>query len=789
MSKIDQGYKLAYIFISFLMIIHTYFVIIFSETKIRLTSKFNSDKWQSQITGDLFNGILYLEEVNSSSPCPENFEEYINNKKWPGTYKGIHIEKKEYITPCNFVLNSHNEENKKLHKDYQICSTFSPLIGGQIILNEYQLKSPYNEKCKNMNNNCICEENFDTFDNFKELYPDYASNLTDSFRSINIINETNGVNLDSFFNKKLCMKKVKDFYALFENDYDNNYDYNKGVNNNIFDYSNSANNNNNLFGSNIRNLNNDGFHTIIKGDNNKNNIFYTRIKADPNEIIVPTYTKIRRDLNERIIPTETRISSRLNPDINTNKSLSPINDLNTNNNKDISPNFNKNINDSNLSKNKDQNDLNDYLNSFVAKYKNQNQNDSPNTNNNINNFTINDYTFPNNNSNSNNLSSPKDNIYPNNNDFNSKINPNPTGISQTEEIMHKKKCPNGVVCGERNQKICIKGETKCPKYTDLSIFKIMGGKEKLQNKLISSLDINYNGIVCSVFDQKNIHHNYNYFPYESHYFLSKFNKTKNLENNFINERCSFNDSNINKISSKEEKEDIIYLSSTPLKNFYSQKNDLKEIIKTLPNYGKYIEESKDQIFLTATTFFRFNEKENKPETKCPKNLLQIINDSLTFGRKINPINFKNRFILDFSFILGFCFICYKHFSLLNKRTEPLYKFYYVKHMIIWSLIFMITYLMIFIINKNLKYDNFLIFDLLETIYENKCFENEKYNNYLEKIGNRLAEFNKLNYEIYYYILGENMFVIVFALLLVSTKVPAKLFFDMKKISNNEIKMK
>ena len=53
-----------------------------------------------------------------------------------------------------------------------------------------------------------------------------------------------------------------------------------------------------------------------------------------------------------------------------------------------------------------------------------------------------------------------------------------------------------VLCGK--DKICILNETECPNYSNLTILYLMKGKEKLDNILISSVDINCNDITCSV---------------------------------------------------------------------------------------------------------------------------------------------------------------------------------------------------------------------------------------------------------------------------------------------------
>ena len=138
MSKIDQGYKLMYIYILFLMFIHVYFILFFSENKARLSAKIRSKKWRNKIKGDSFDNILYLSEVDINSECPEGYEIY-NNTQWQGTKEGIFFEKLTRPYPCSLVLNKHDEKfkNELIENTYTISSIFNPSLGGQNYYIEY----------------------------------------------------------------------------------------------------------------------------------------------------------------------------------------------------------------------------------------------------------------------------------------------------------------------------------------------------------------------------------------------------------------------------------------------------------------------------------------------------------------------------------------------------------------------------------------------------------------------------------------------------------------------------
>ena len=555
MAKIDQGYKLVYIYITFLMILHAYFILFFSENKARLSSKIRSSKWRNKIKGESFDNILYLEEVDYNSDCPEGYEVY-NNTQWPGTKKGIYFEKLSRKYPCSLILNK-NEENytkELLENNYKISSIFNPLIGSQNYFIEYKLNIPYFENCEDDNQQevCKCSEKLDTNDNYLQKYPEM--NITDIDKSkipYRIIEEINPINLNIVNKRKLCGKKVKNF-------------------------------------------------TII-GNNTK-------------------------ECEER----------------------------------------------------------------------------------------------------------------------------------------------GGILCGEDN--ICILNETHCPTYSNLTIFKIMGGKEKMERNMISSLDINYNDITCSVLDNKTYHYMSDNLPEESKYDLNKFidfaNSNKQQRCDYIDRKGRETDENI---------EDIIFLSSLDIKEYYKHTNIPNEY-KNLPYYESLVNKSKDVIVLSATTYFNLNESNR---VNCSGDILQTVNESLEKVKRISQNKTKNFFILDAIFVLIFLAIIVGHFSTLNIRTEPVSKFWCVKYLIMFTVVFLIIYSLLLQSSKEGDENLDILVEKLDYIIEQNCFKNTLYLNYLKKLSKRLDEFNLLKKGIYTKVLIENVFVIITALIIVSTKISLKQLVQLK----------
>ena len=553
MSKIDQGYKLIYIYITFLMILHVYFILFFSENKARLSSKIRSTKWRNKIKGESFDNILYLEEVDYNQTCPEGYTVY-NNTQWPGTKEGIYFEKIERKYPCSLILNKNEEKykNELIDNNYEISSIFNPLIGGQNYFTEYHLNIPYFENCNDKNNdeNCICPEKLDTNENFKFKYPDL--NITEINKTkipFREIKEIDPINLNIVNNKKLCSKKVKNF-------------------------------------------------TIIGNNNNK-------------------------ECEQR----------------------------------------------------------------------------------------------------------------------------------------------GGVLCGEDN--ICILNEKHCPVYSNLTIFNFMNGKEKIENNIISSLDINYNDIKCSVLDNKTYHFMSDHLPDESKYDLNKFidfaNKNKQ-------QRCEY----IGK-ETDQNCEDIIFLSSLDLKEYYKH-TKIPDKYSDLPNYESVVNKSKDSIVLSAVTYFKLNETNRD---NCQGDILQTVNESFEKVKKISNNKTKNFFVLDAIFVLIFLAIIIGHFSTLNIRTEPISKFWCVKYLILFTLVFLVIYSLLLISSKDNDENLDLLVEKLDNIIENNCFENKLYIIYLKKLSKRLDEFNLLNKGIYNKVLIENIFVIITAIALVSTKISLKQLMQLK----------
>ena len=548
MSKIDQSYKLIYIYIFFLMFIHVYFILFFSENKARLSAKIRSKKWSNKIKGESFDSILYLSEVDINSECPKDFQIY-NNTQWQGTKEGIFFEKLSRPYPCSLVLNKHDEvyKNELLNNTYKISSIFNPVLGGQNYYTEYSLDVPYFENCDddNLDEKCYCPEKLDTSSNFYDKYPDInITELKESKIDYKIIEERKPINLNIINNKKLCGKKVKNFIILGENE--------------------------------------------------------------------------------------------------------------------------------------------------------------------------------------------------------------------------EKACAElgGVICGE--DRICILNETECPNYSNLTIFKLMKGKEKIENKLISSFDINYNDITCSVLDNNTYHYISDNLPEESKYCLNKF---IDFANDNKQQKClvpSYKSENL---------EDIIFISSLPIQEYYEH-TEIPKYYKSLPFYESLIKTSKDRILLSATTYFKLN---STTKNICTGDILQTVSESFQRVKKISQNKTKNFFVLDGIFVVIFLAILLGHISTLNVRTEPPVKFWSVKYLILFTVIFLVIYSMQLLTSENNK-ENLnldLLVEKLDNIVDKKCFSNQEYNKYLRQLSKRLDEFNLLKKGIYTNVLVENICVIIIALALTLSKIPLK----------------
>ena len=551
MSKIDQSYKLIYIYIFFLMFIHVYFILFFSENKARLSAKIRSKKWRNKIKGESFDSILYLSEVDIDSECPQDYEIY-NNTQWQGTKEGIFFEKLSRPYPCSLVLNNHDQKyiNELLNNTYKISSIYNPTLGGRNYFTEYILDIPYFENCDddNLEEKCYCPEKLDTSSNFHDKYPDV--NITELKKSkidYEIIKEREPINLNIINNKKLCAKKVKNFLVMGKN--------------------------------------------------------------------------------------EEKVCEQL----------------------------------------------------------------------------------------------------------------------------------GGVLCSE--DKICIINETQCPNYSNLTIFKLMQGKEKLENKLISSFDINYNDITCSLLDNNTYHFISDNLPDESKYSLNKFT---DFAINNRQQKCS-----VPSYKTEENLEDVIFISSLPIQEYYNH-TSIPKYYETLPFYESLIETSKDRILLSATTYFKLKKLNLTNENLCGGDILQTVDEGFQRVKKISQNKTKNFFVLDGIFVIIFLAILLGHISTLNVRTEPAVKFWSVKYLILFTIIFLVIYSMQLMTSENKENLNLdLLVEKLDNIVEKNCFENQVYNKYLRQLSKRLDEFNLLKKGIYTNILVENICVIFIALLLTLTKIPLK----------------
>ena len=224
------------------------------------------------------------------------------------------------------------------------------------------------------------------------------------------------------------------------------------------------------------------------------------------------------------------------------------------------------------------------------------------------------------------------------------------------------------------------------------------------------------------------------------------------------------------------------LEQKKLQKYFQQEyynyTQIPKYYESLPYYKSLMENSKDRILLSATTYFKLNSSKNN---FCKGDVLQTVNESFQRVKKISQNKTKNFFVLDGIFVIIFLAILIGHISTLNIRTEPVVKFWSVKYLILFSFIFLVIYSMQLMTSENNK-DNSnidLLVEKLDNIIEQKCFSNKEYNIYLRKLSKRLDEFNLLKKGIYTNILAENIFVIVFALALTLSKIPLKQLIQLK----------
>ena len=292
----------------------------------------------------------------------------------------------------------------------------------------------------------------------------------------------------------------------------------------------------------------------------------------------------------------------------------------------------------------------------------------------------------------------------------------------------------------------------------------------MEESIISSLDINYNDITCSVLDNKTYHFISDNLPDESKYDLNKF---IDYANNNKLQRCEYSDRKGRETD--ENCEDIIFLSSLGIKDYYKHTNIPDEYIN-LPYYESIVNNSKDVLVLSATTYFKLNESNRE---NCQGDILQTVNESFEKLKKISNNKTKNFFVLDAIFVFIFLAIIVGHFSTLNIRTEPISKFWCVKYLIMFTLVFLVIYSLLLVSSKENEVNLDLLVEKLDKIIENNCFQNNLYNNYLRKLSKRLDEFNLLNKGIYNKVLMENIFVIITSLALILTKISLKQLIQLK----------
>ena len=292
------------------------------------------------------------------------------------------------------------------------------------------------------------------------------------------------------------------------------------------------------------------------------------------------------------------------------------------------------------------------------------------------------------------------------------------------------------------------------------------------SKYISSLDFQYNGILCSALN-KNISFRHSFVD-ESKHILSNFNRN---QGNMTKEFC-----HIYNLTDKTPQDILLldHFNSIELYNKLGITNKISNTIDQTINddsisYNSLINTS--QIYLTASTYFDFNKTNIK---NCSRTILQDIKYSIETARKISLINISNIFILEFCFILSLCYLLYKHFLLLTVKTQPQNKFYYAKHILLLTFFFFFVNLIIYYTNINHKISIKKSIYYLDNAVNHNCFESADYMKHLQKIRKRLEEFSLLSYQIYENLLMENVFVSVLLLMIIKSKISFREFIHLDK---------
>lgn len=201
MSDTELGYKLTYAMVLFLISLHIFFLIFFTESKIRLSSKFRTSYWKKQITGVQFDKILYLEAISQDSDCSKGFNPYPITL-WPGTTGGVHLKEYQSNYPCKMILNKIEDI-----AEYRLIESYSSGIGD--LFSTYVINTPFDNLCYDKKGRCYCPEQLFTNRAFRTHYP--KQDMWKRHKRINNISSITEIPLSKREQKTFCAKNVTDF--------------------------------------------------------------------------------------------------------------------------------------------------------------------------------------------------------------------------------------------------------------------------------------------------------------------------------------------------------------------------------------------------------------------------------------------------------------------------------------------------------------------------------------------------------------------------------------------------
>lgn len=311
----------------------------------------------------------------------------------------------------------------------------------------------------------------------------------------------------------------------------------------------------------------------------------------------------------------------------------------------------------------------------------------------------------------------------------------------TDFTLYDEKCENGKYCFEY---VCIKGIETCPDYSQFF--------NMPNTKMISDININYNGIGCSLLSEKSARLS-KIETKESEHYLSRMNSLTSQ-----NEFCIFN--NLTSVY-----EDVILLKSITSQEFYNMDGIYPLISKNIDQVTKdekykYTPFLTDIITISAGTHFNIDSS----NANCRQDLFKKIEKTFAIAKETKGVKYQIFIYSNLGFLILIIGVNIYFFLRIKKSAEHENDMKTFRIVILSNLAFLAFNAAVYcLIHNDVGFLEGIV--ILEEV--SNCFTNSELKNFLNNVKYGIFNFNEIYSLSLKKILIENSIVLAMLIIMIT----------------------